>query len=84
MDIAGGFNEIFKDVFGEDVVVTAETTADDVAGWDSLSHAILLQSIEERFDVVLADSEALAFHNVGDMMDCVARLLARAKHGGDW
>ena len=35
-------NEIFREVFEDDsIVVTDETTAADVAGWDSLTHLSL-------------------------------------------
>ena len=40
-------NEVFSDVFDEETTVTAETTADDIEEWDSLTHITLISEVEE-------------------------------------
>jgi acyl carrier protein len=50
-------------------------TADDVDGWDSLSHVNLILTIETRFNIKFTQKELLTFKNVGDLMDCIRRKL---------
>ena len=42
-------NEVFSDVFDEEITVTAETTADDIEEWDSLTHITLISEVEDTF-----------------------------------
>ncbi len=45
--------------------VTAETTAYDVDGWDSLAHGMLVLRIENEFGKTIDDDAAYEFENVG-------------------
>lgn len=61
-------NEIFREVFDDqEIVVTSETTANDVEGWDSLSHVNLIVAIEGRYNIRFNQKELLTFKNVGDL-----------------
>jgi acyl carrier protein len=61
-------NEVFRRVFDdEDLVVVPETTADDVDGWDSLSHVNLVTAIEAQFKIRFTAKELLTQKNVGDL-----------------
>jgi acyl carrier protein len=74
--ILSKLNELIRDVFGEDdVVATDETTADDVAGWDSSNHVRLIIAIEEAFKVTFTTDEMLAPENVGELVDLIASKL---------
>jgi acyl carrier protein len=43
---------VFRDVFDEDQLqLTPETTADDVDGWDSLTHIRLVLAVSKAFGV---------------------------------
>ena len=65
---------VIRDTFGdEEVVVTRETVAEDVAGWDSLSHTILMLALEDEFGVTLPPSTQ-GFANVGALVDVVTEL----------
>ena len=74
-------NEILdkvQDVFREeleldDLVLTDETTADDVEEWDSLSHVQLVVALEKAFDIKFTSREILSWDNVGDLVDCIAK-----------
>ena len=60
--------EIFRDVFDEDtIVLTPETTAADIAGWDSVAHVNLIVAIEARLKVKFKTSEVEGLHNVGQL-----------------
>ena len=59
--IYAGLTEIFRDFLADDtIVLTPETTADDVEGWDSSSHINILLAAEERF--LRAELLASALH----------------------
>ena len=49
-EIMAKLNEIFCDVFDdEDIVLSDDTTADDIEDWDSLEQINLLVAIEKQF-----------------------------------
>ena len=59
---------IIRDLFDEyDGPVTMETTANDVAQWDSLSHVRLMVMIEMELGVHFSTSEMQSFKNLGDL-----------------
>ncbi len=59
---------IFQQVFDDDAIhVTPATTADDVDGWDSLSHVNPILALETAFQECLSQKELLSFKNVGDL-----------------
>lgn len=61
--------EIFQDVFDEDSIeVTPKLSADDVDGWDSLTHIRLILSIEKVFKVKFSTSEIGKLENVGNLV----------------
>lgn len=62
------FREVFDD---EEITLSREMTADDVAGWDSLSHVNLIVTIEARFAIKFSQKELLTLKNVGDLIDCI-------------
>ncbi len=65
-------NTIFSTVLRKkDLALTPETSAADVPGWDSLSHMILIDSIEKHFKVKFKLNEIMNFKNVGDLISCV-------------
>ena len=55
----------------KDLVLTPETTAKDVPGWDSLTHMIIIDSIERHFKVKFKLNEIMNFKNVGDTITCL-------------
>jgi acyl carrier protein len=61
--------QVFCDVFDEDIVIGAATTAMDVEGWDSLSNIQLLVAIEKAFSGVKFNTgEIASLRNVGEMV----------------
>jgi len=70
--ILNNLTEVFRQVFDDqDIVLNPETTADDVDGWDSLSHINLIMAIEMRFNISFARKEVLGFKNVGALINCI-------------
>jgi acyl carrier protein len=63
---------IFRKVFNdESVEVTDTLTANDVAGWDSLSHMLLITEVENAFSIKFKLKDLNKMRNVGDMMDII-------------
>ncbi len=47
MDLESRLTQVFRTVFDDDMIeISRSLTADDVDGWDSLSHVNLLLAIE--------------------------------------
>lgn len=62
-------NGIFQMVFDNDEInIQPEMTANDVDGWDSLSHVNLILAVEKGFGIRFAQKELLTFKNVGDLL----------------
>ncbi len=71
-EILNQVQEIFHDQLDdESIVLTYETTAEDVDGWDSLTHIMLVVAIEKHFKIKFTSKEILLWENVGEMMDCI-------------
>jgi acyl carrier protein len=69
--------DVFRTVFDDpEITVTEATSADDVSGWDSMTHIALIVETECRFGVTFAAAELDSLRRVGDL----ARLI-EAKRG---
>lgn len=62
---------IFDDIFLDEVTVTPELSANDVEEWDSLLHISLVVSVEERFKIKFRVGEVEATNNVGEFADII-------------
>ncbi len=67
---------VFQDVFDREVVLTDETTAADVPGWDSLNHITLIGTVEDEFDVKFPMKDVVGMKNVGELVDKIIELSA--------
>lgn len=62
--------EVFRDCFDdEDIVLTRETSAPDIDGWDSLMHMVIIGAVEDAFKTKFKMKDVLAMKNVGDFVD---------------
>ena len=70
-------NDIFRHVFDDDDIrITRHMTANDVDGWDSLSHVNLITAVEAKFKIRFTQKELLTLKNVGDLLDHIGRKLS--------
>ena len=67
---------VFQDVFDREVVLTDETTAADVPGWDSLNHITLIGTVEDEFDVKFPMKDVVGMKNVGELVGKIIELSA--------
>jgi acyl carrier protein len=73
-DIVDRLTEVFRLTFGdESIVLDRAMTADDVAGWDSVSHITLIYAVEDEFGIKISTSDLEELTCVGDLIDIVAR-----------
>lgn len=66
-------NEIFSDVFDENITVTDGTTSADIAQWDSLTHITLISEVEDAFGIKFSMKDVLGMKNVGEMADIIGK-----------
>jgi acyl carrier protein len=64
--------EIFRDVFDDPaLVITADTTAEDIKDWDSVNHINIVVAAEIRFKVKFKTAEIEELKNVGDFVQLI-------------
>ena len=73
-------NEIFQDIFDDDtLVITENTTANDIEDWDSLEHINLIEAVESEFNMQFQMREVSGMKNVGEMADIVTARASEPK-----
>jgi acyl carrier protein len=71
--------EVFHEVFDDpSIALSLETTADDVADWDSMSHLTLVIETERRFGIKFNTAELDELKNVGEFVRLIGAKLAKA------
>lgn len=71
-DILLRLTAIFRDVFGDEtIVLRPETTADDIAGWDSMSQVTLAVEVEQRFRLKFKSAEMERMSSVRHLIDLI-------------
>ena len=71
--VEGEIFAIIAGTFGVDVAsIDRFTVPEDVDGWDSLAHTILMMRLEKALGVSIHERIASTAHNVGDLIDGIA------------
>lgn len=71
-EILAKLQDIIREtVDDEEVVITNETIASDVDGWDSLAQVIIVGEIRNEFGVKLTSSQIATLENVGAMVEAI-------------
>lgn len=75
-EILEKLQEIIRETIdNDDVLVTNDTIATDVDGWDSLAQVMIIGEIRNQFGVKLTASEVATLANVGAMVDAISSKL---------
>lgn len=75
-DLEGVVLELFADVTGVPAVAGLETTPDDAAAWDSLTHVRFVHAIERRLEITLPESALVDPRSLRDIVETVAAATA--------
>ena len=74
-DIASVVIAVIADTFSVDAQeISRDTTADDVDGWDSLAHTILMMRLERALGLKIDEATASGAANVGELIDGLEEL----------
>ena len=69
MDILTKLQEIFRDIFDDEtIILTNETTKDDLGDWDSLAQINLIVEIRKEFKVEVSMEEVGNLKSVGEIV----------------
>lgn len=72
MNIIEELQDIFRDIFDdEDIVITKETTSEDIDDWDSLTHMQLILEIEKHYNIKFTTAEIKKAANVGEFIQII-------------
>ena len=64
--------QVFRKVFNnESLIISRGMSSNDVDGWNSLNHMILVSEVEKAFSIKLKLKDLNKMHNVGDMIDTI-------------
>lgn len=75
-EILAKLQEIFKEELDNDaLVIDEQSNAQNVDGWDSLSHIQLISAIEDEFNISFTSKEIMNWKNIGEMMDSIEKHL---------
>ena len=68
--------DILRDVFDDDdLIASADLTADDVDGWDSLSHLRLVMTVQKTFGIKFSAAETGGLKRLGDLASLIGAKL---------
>ena len=71
-EILRKLNSVFCDVFDDDtLVITENTTADDIDDWDSLAQITLIAAIEKEFGIRFDVKTALTLKKISEIIDFI-------------
>jgi len=69
-EITRKLTEVFRSVFDDDtIVLTPQTTSDDIEEWDSLNQIKIILAAEQVFGLKLNARKINVLTNVGQMID---------------
>lgn len=54
--------------------LTESTTADDVDGWESVTHMMIITEIENTFKIKFKLMDLMGMENVGDLIQSITKL----------
>ncbi|MEE3414474.1 MAG: acyl carrier protein [Prevotella sp.] len=71
-EIVEKLTAVFQEVFSDSsLVLNDEMTSNDVEKWDSLTHMLMISTVEERFGVKFKLKELNKLKSVGDMISVI-------------
>lgn len=76
-ELIARIEEIYKELLEiDEITLKDEMTANDVEGWDSLTHSLLINEIQKEFKIKFKLREVISLKNAGGLFDLVESKLA--------
>ena len=64
--------EIFVETLGHDnFELNGSTTANDVDGWDSVTHMMLINEVEKKYDMKFSLMDLMSLEKVADLIKTI-------------
>lgn len=77
IEIVNKLTYIFRRIFNDNsLLLTNELTANDIEGWDSLTHMLLITDIENFFSIKFKLKDLNKMRNVGEMVNIISQKLS--------
>ncbi len=77
MTVLQRLESVFRTVFNDDsLAIGDDLSADDVEGWDSITHINLVFAVEEEFRIRLSTEDLETMNDVGDLRRAIEKQLA--------
>lgn len=70
-EIVKKLEEIFSDLFDEEISLSDQMSPADIDEWDSLMQISILAAVQDEFDVSFEIDEIVAMKNVGDIVAAI-------------
>ena len=70
-EIVKKLEEIFSDLFDEEISLSDQMSPADIEEWDSLMQISVLAAVQDEFDVSFEIDEIVAMKNVGDIVAAI-------------
>ena len=78
MDTIGKLQDIFREVFDDkDLVITRETSSDDIEGWDSLAQISIIAACEYEYGIKFNLNDVAKVICVGDIVEIIEGKIIR-------
>ncbi|WP_445733295.1 acyl carrier protein [Mariniflexile sp.] len=79
-DILAKVNDAFVCVLEhQNFKLTPKTTADDVDGWESITHMMIITEIERSFNIKFKLMDLMNMNNIGDLIKSIESNLMSQK-----
>lgn len=76
-DLLPELQHLFRDILDDDtLVITPESNASTVEGWDSLAHVNIVTAVEKKYHIKFGLGELHDLKNVGEMMELITKKTA--------
>lgn len=72
MDVKNQLQEIFRKVFENPTLeINDQMTAADITNWTSLTHLIMIETVEKEFNIQVTLKELIKLKKVGDLIGLI-------------
>ena len=66
--------DIFRDIFDKDtLIISYKTSSEDIEHWDSLNHILLINAVQEEFNIKISLEEMQLVNDVSTLLDVIKK-----------